>query len=262
MPPTTLIVRVVPTPAGRLAGTVERVRTGERHRFQGMAELARLIERLTSTGESGLSMGGFDRGFRVAVDGAGHAYVTGGTDSPNFPTRNALQPSFGGGISDGFVAKLNAAGNALVFSTYLGGSGTDVGRGITVDLAAHVYVTGQTESPDFPTWKPLQVTNAGGFDAFMAKLTAAGTAFVYSTYLGGSDIDVAFDIAVDPAGHAALTQLPQPPASVTSSLPASASARSTCRREWEELPGVLPGGDPEVRRGAAPVPTAGQPRCT
>jgi hypothetical protein len=133
-------------------------------------------------------LNGFGDG--IAVDSLGNAYITGWTGA-GFPTVNPLQPTFGGGTYDGFVAKLNAAGSALIYSTYLGGSGYDRSLGIAVDSAGDVYVTGYTDSTDFPTMNPLQPTNAGGdqacaCDAFVAKLNAAGLALVYSTYLGGS----------------------------------------------------------------------------
>jgi streptogramin lyase len=142
-----------------------------------------------------------DFGSSIAVDTAGSAYVTGYTQSPDFPMVNALQPTFPG--TTAFVAKLNAAGSALVYSTYLGGGG-DRGNGIAVDSAGNAYVTGSTQSPDFPTVNALQPTLAGGSDAFVAKLNAAGSALVYSTYLGGGG-DSGQGIAVDSAGNAYVT---------------------------------------------------------
>ena len=108
----------------------------------------------------------------IAVDAAGNAYVTGLTGSANFPTANALQAAFGGGFRDAFVAKLNAAGSVLDYSTYLGGSSFDEGLDIAVDAAGNAYVTGVTNSADFPTANALQGTLDGGsFDAFVAKLS-------------------------------------------------------------------------------------------
>jgi hypothetical protein len=133
----------------------------------------------------------------IAVDAAGNAYVTGNTGSTDFPTAHPLQPAYGGGDADAFVAKLNASGSALVYSTYLGGSGDDSAGnagafassgGIAVDAAGNAYVTGSTDSTDFPTVHPLQPTYGGGGDAFVAKLNASGSALVYSTYLGGSGV--------------------------------------------------------------------------
>jgi len=104
------------------------------------------------------------------VDAAGNAYVTGFTSSPDFPTANPVQAALGG-FQDAFVAKLNPSGSALVYSTYLGGSEYDVGRGITVDAAGNAYVTGDTFSSDFPTANPLQAALGSIFsDAFVVKL--------------------------------------------------------------------------------------------
>jgi len=103
------------------------------------------------------------------VDATGNAYVTGSTRSTDFPTANTLQPSLGGG-QDAFVAKLNPTGSALLYSTYLGGSGQDSGQGIAVDTSGNAYVTGYTGSTNFPTANPLEPGNGGGEDAFVAKL--------------------------------------------------------------------------------------------
>jgi hypothetical protein len=150
---------------------------------------------------------GGDYGFGIAVDSKGNAYVTGYTESTNFPTKNPLQPVFGGS-SDAFVTEINPAGSALVYSTYLGGSGLDVGTGIAVDTAGNAYVTGNTASTDFPTKNPFQSTNHGGnpsYDAFVTKINPSGSALVYSTYLGGSGDDNGGSIAVDGAGNAYAT---------------------------------------------------------
>jgi hypothetical protein len=150
---------------------------------------------------------GYETGFGIAVDGGGNAYVTGATDSTDFPTQSALQPAYAGGAPDGFVAKLNAAGSALLYSTYLGGghvitSPYGYGRGIAVDSAGNAYVTGNTESPDFPTQSALQPLFGGTEDAFVTELNAAGNALVYSTFLGGRNFDEGAGIAVDSAGSA------------------------------------------------------------
>ena len=147
---------------------------------------------------------GDDWGSGIAVDSSGSAYVTGYTDSTNFPTTNPLQPVYGGDY-DAFVAKLNPTGSALVYSTYLGGSGLDQGNGIAVDSSGNAYVTGYTISTDFPTMNPFQPIYGGNEDAFVAKLNPTGSALVYSTYLGGSGLDQGNGIAVDSSGNAYVT---------------------------------------------------------
>jgi K319L-like, PKD domain/Beta-propeller repeat len=145
-----------------------------------------------------------DEGIGIAVDASGSAYVTGTTRSTDFPTMSPLQPTLSGAI-DTFVAKLSPAGDALVYSTFLGGSNNDSPAGITVDASGSAYVTGSTFSTNFPTVNPLQPTLRGGQEGFVAKLAPAGNALVYSTYLGGSDLDTANGIAVDAAGSAYVT---------------------------------------------------------
>lgn len=148
---------------------------------------------------------GGELGNGIAVDSSGNAYVTGSTVSADFPTVNPIQPAFSGGQShDAFVAKLNAAGSALVYSTYLGGSMHDIGKDIAVDSAGSAYVTGSTSSTNFPTFNPIQAALGGSEDAFIAKLNAAGTALVYSTYLGGSAQERVMDIGIDSSGNAYL----------------------------------------------------------
>src|SRR5207247_8741378 len=108
---------------------------------------------------------------------------------------------------DALVSNLHAAGSALLYSTYPRGSGWDHGHGIAVDAAGSAYVTGQTNSTNFPTVNPLQAAYGGGYfgDAFVSKLNAAGSALLYSTYLGGSGNDYGSGIAVDAAGSAYVT---------------------------------------------------------
>lgn len=121
---------------------------------------------------------GVDRGWAIAVDFAGNAYVTGDTTSTDFPTANPVQGIYGGGLSDAFVTKLNALGSGLVFSTFLGGSLTDEGRGVALNVIGDTYLTGDTSSDDFPTANPFQSGNggAGGFnnhdDAYVVKIGA------------------------------------------------------------------------------------------
>ncbi len=139
----------------------------------------------------------------LAVDSAGEAFVVGATSSTNFPTVAALRGTYAGGAFDAFVTKLNPAGSAIAYSTYVGGSANDQAEAIAVDGAGEAFVTGFTFSTNFPTQSPLQAANlASGGTAFVAKLNAAGSAFVYSTYLGGSVEDNANGIAIDSAGEA------------------------------------------------------------
>lgn len=156
---------------------------------------------------------GDERGHGIAVDAAGNVYVTGRTDSANYPTTaGSLDPTFNGGV-DAFVTKLSADGATLVYSTYLGGAGFEIDQGfdklarrvgaIAVDATGQAYVTGSTTSADFPTTAgAFRTTTAGFSDAFVTKLNAAGSALVYSTYLGGDDFDRGHGIAVDAAGNA------------------------------------------------------------
>ncbi|MCK4411022.1 SBBP repeat-containing protein, partial [Candidatus Bipolaricaulota bacterium] len=169
------------------------------------------VTKLNSTGSAliystYLGGSGGDSGNAIAVDGSGNAYITGATVSPNFPTQNALQSAHGGGYWDAFVAKLNPSGSALIYSTYLGGSGYDHGYGIAVDGSGNAYITGDTESTNFPTQNPLQTDHiAGDYDVFVTKLNSTGSALIYSTYLGGSGCDRGSGIAVDGSGNAYFT---------------------------------------------------------
>jgi hypothetical protein len=154
--------------------------------------------------------GGFESAEGIALDEAGSAYVTGVTDSTNFPTSaGAFNRSYNGGeFGDVFVTKLNPAGSALTYSTYVGGNGDDEAGGIAVDGAGSAYVTGSTKSRDFPTTAGAFDTSYGGSglaDAFVTKLNAAGSGLAFSTYLGGGWADGGSEIAVDGAGSAYVT---------------------------------------------------------
>jgi hypothetical protein len=153
---------------------------------------------------------GDESGASIAV-GEGNAYITGRTSSQDFPTVGAIQPAFGGGDSDAFVSKLAADGKSLVYSTFLGGSDTeDLIRktSIAVDSEGNAYVSGDTQSTNFPLKNALRAVKSGAvstFDGFVAKINPSGSDFVYSTYLGGSEDDFALGIANDPAGNAYVT---------------------------------------------------------
>jgi hypothetical protein len=148
---------------------------------------------------------GFDVGADIAIDSAGNAYVT-GQAGDGFPiTAGAFQTLFNGGASDAFLTKLNTTGTALVYSTFLGGSGRDNGNAIAVNAAGNAYVTGTTDSSNFPaTPGAFQTMKGAGQDAFVTELSVAGNALAYSTYLGGGANDFGNDIALDSAGNASV----------------------------------------------------------
>src|SRR6185436_4542102 len=114
---------------------------------------------------------GDDLAFGLAVSPSGEAYVTGWTNSSNFPLVNALQPFYGGGSSDSFLVRLSAAGNSLITSTYAGGSGADIGAGIALDSAQNIYGIGFTTSTDLLVSNAIQPFNAGGTDAFLLEVS-------------------------------------------------------------------------------------------
>jgi len=127
-----------------------------------------------------------DAGDGIVVDSSDNAYVTGVTESSNFPTTSGAYQTTYGGSTDAFVTKVNPAGSALVYSTYLGGSAYDTGAGIAIDGSNNAYVTGETESSNFPTANPTQSALGGGSDAFVTELNSTGSQLIFSTYLGGS----------------------------------------------------------------------------
>jgi hypothetical protein len=139
---------------------------------------------------------GSDAGLDIAVRES-NAYVTGFTTSTDYPTTSAYDTSFNGGFTDAFVTKLNASGSALVYSTFLGGSHQDDGKGIAVDGSGSAYVTGLAQSADYPTTAGAFDTSFNGAtDAFVTKLNSAGSELDYSTFLGGTNFDDGSDIAV------------------------------------------------------------------
>ncbi len=146
----------------------------------------------------------------VAVDVSGNAYITGYTSSKetSFPVSGDLDLSYNGGSFDVFVAKVNADGSRLDYCGFIGGSGSDYGYGIAVDLLGNAYVTGSTSSTEntFPLVEgPDQTYNGGSYDAFVAKVDAQGSALEYSGYIGGSGSDYGYGIAVDSSGNAYIT---------------------------------------------------------
>jgi len=187
--------------AGRFKPLGQTVYTFEVGSYQSQYALVIDPTLIYSTYLGGSSL---DSGEGIAVDSSGNAYVTGWTESNDFPLARPFQATYAGGYEDVFVTKLNASGG-LIYSTYLGGSSLDSGEGIAVDSSGNAYVTGWTRSNDFPLARPFQATHAGDdSDVFVTKLNASG-GLVYSTYLGGSSFDFGRGIAVDSSGNAYVT---------------------------------------------------------
>lgn len=152
----------------------------------------------------------FDYAYGVAVDGEGNAYVAGytGSSEATFPVMVGPDLTYNGGDHDGFVAKINAEGTALVYAGYIGGAGLlDRCQGIAVDASGAAYVVGRTTSNEasFPVIMGPDLTFNGSTDAFVAKVNPEGTALVYAGYIGGGGNDQGFGIAVDAAGAAYVT---------------------------------------------------------
>lgn len=168
------------------------------------------VTKFSSTGNSlmySTYLGGGDRehGWGIAVDASGAAYVVGHTSSTDFPTLNAFQGTLQGD-QDGYVTKLSSSGSSLIYSTYLGGSADfDFCYAIAIDSSGAAYVTGFTESNNFPTLNPFQLLLNGSSDVYITKLASSGNSLVYSTFLGGSGIESGYGITVDPSGAAYVT---------------------------------------------------------
>ena len=179
-----------------LAGAIQSKLSGGRDAF---------VTKLNSSGTAILYstyLGGsnYDQGNSIAVDSTGAAYIAGDTLSTNFPVVSAYQP-VSGGQQDAFVAKLNPAGNGLVFSSYLGGNAMDHAAAIALDASRNVYVTGSTNSANFPVLDATQPKYGGGQDAFVAELKSTGSVLLFATYIGGSGADCGNAVAVDVSGN-------------------------------------------------------------
>lgn len=171
---------------------------------------------------------GQETGVSIATDAAGSAYISGRTTSQDFPIVSAIQPSYGGGSSDAFVSKLGLVGDTLVYSTYLGGSGAEdlmEKSGISVDAAGNAYVTGDTQSANFPLKSAVQATKNGNTstsDGFVSVINPSGSDFVYSTYLGGTNDDFGLAIATDQSHNAYVAG-----STKSTSFPGSTSTRTS-----------------------------------
>jgi hypothetical protein len=146
-----------------------------------------------------------DEGSAIAIDASGCAYIAGGTESPDFPATPGAYDTSYDDWSDAFVTKLSPTGNALIYSTFLGGSHGDVGNAIAVDASGYAYITGGTGSTDFPTTPSAYDQSFSGVDAFVTKLSPTGNALIYSTFLGGGNGERAQAIAIDASGCAYIT---------------------------------------------------------
>jgi len=159
----------------------------------------------------------------VAVDSQGCAYVTGGTASADFPVTEGAAQGKPGSQLDVFVAKLDPSGSSLVYSTYLAGNGHDESQGIALDASGNAYVTGRTASTDWPvTTGTRQTRLAGGFDAFITKLSSSGSLLYYSTFLGGTGDEWAHAIVLDQEGRACVGGYTRSP-----DFPVTAGAQQT-----------------------------------
>ena len=149
-----------------------------------------------------------DSGSGIAVDESENVYITGRTESFDFPVANALQstcpPLSRGLCSDAFVTKFNSNGSALIYSTYLGGTGSEFGRSVEVDIDNNAYISGQTDSNDFPlvdSIQPFRGIPERSTDIFITKLDSLGSSILFSSYLGGTKSDTGHDVAIDDSGN-------------------------------------------------------------
>jgi len=151
-----------------------------------------------------LGGGDYDEARAVAVDADGNTYVAGSTRSADFPVSPGAFDTTRNDLDDVIVAKLDPTGRSVVYATYLGGAASDMALGIAV-WGGFAHVTGQTDSPDFPTTAGAMDRQGNSTDGFVVKLSAAGDALVYSTFLGGGSVDVGYSVEVDASGNAYLT---------------------------------------------------------
>ncbi|MCX7980546.1 MAG: SBBP repeat-containing protein [Bacteroidia bacterium] len=155
----------------------------------------------------GGSGNGYDYGYDIAIDANGSAYITGYTGNTNFPTTSGAYDQSLHGYRDAFVTKLSSNGDSLTYSTFLGGNDYEEGYAIAIDASGSAYITGYTQSSDFPTTPSAYDTsyNGGDKDVFVTKLSPDGSSLTYATFLGGSSDDVGMAITVDNSGSAYIT---------------------------------------------------------
>src|SRR5262245_44110924 len=191
---------------------------------------------------------GFDSGLDITVDSEGAAYICGQTGVADFPGPSPIQPTIGQSL-DAYVLKINPAGNAIVFGSWIGGNGSEAATAVSVDVGGNVYLAGSTSSSNFPLQNPLQTSRQGPQDAFAVKINSSGSALLYSTYIGGAGADSAGAQAVDGNGNLYLTGATDsgdfPVVNAFQSIRnGSGSYASDNRGEsWDELDNGLSGSD-------------------
>lgn len=151
-----------------------------------------------------LGSNGREEGYGITVDSTGAVYVVGSTNSTYFPLKDPYQ-DHRAGWADAFITKISPSGTELVYSTFLGGSDFDYGINIVLDSTGAMYVCGNTQSDNFPVVNPIQNSRKGSMDAYVAKLSPAGDKLVYSTFLGGTDKELVYDIILDSTGAVIIT---------------------------------------------------------
>jgi fibronectin type 3 domain-containing protein len=206
-----MLVQPPPTTYQPLAGTLASVESAYQIHADGTVGFhvhpydhtnTLVIDPVTVAYSTYLGGAGTDEAYDIAVDAGGHAYVTGQTSSVNFPMENPFQPLHAGGTWDVFVTKFAADGGSIVYSTYLGGTGSDAGIRLAVDADGAAHVGGLTSSSNFPTLNAYDNTKSGTWDMFVTKLNPAGSSLAFSTYLEGLDSsDQPLGIFVDAAGR-------------------------------------------------------------
>lgn len=228
----------------------------------GLLAFDAFVSKVSSSGSSlsystYLGGAGAERSHAIAVDESGAAYVTGQTSSVDFPTANPMQRERAGSTgNDAFVTKLDASGSSLSYSTYLGGSAHDAGHGIAVSSGGSAYVTGTTNSGDFPNENPVYDTPGAGFDAFVSSFDASDPRLAHSTYLGGGGFDQGYAITVDATGSAYVTG-----ATDSADFPMAAPAQRSSGGDTDAFVARLsPAADLSLVKTDSPDPAvAGQP---